>query len=233
MTISKTLHDQYVKDGFDPLGALVMVIDGYPAEDRYEPTVELLESLDYQRVYHDSPKAGEYEIIAPGGSSNPTSLIVFFVKFKIGRFLILYQPINRDFFRGKAMSPHRPESDLRFADWYPVKDFSVADRKEKIEDQLADDFPNAALAAQFLHGQGFRRSNTHKKLDVNTYFVSARQGDGQPSGIVFRGTKKTYFFDFYSDDRYVMGPNGLLMEYKPTQRQFELGASIAVNSLSF
>lgn len=231
MSLTKIHYEQFLKDGFDPLGAMVMVIDGYSAEDRFDPTVELLESLDYQRVYDAEPKADEFQIMTVGDGTNPKSLSVFFVKFRIGRYLFLYQPLNRDLFRGKKMAPHRPESDFRFADWYPAKNVPVADRKENIEDQLADDFPNAALAAQFLYDQGFRRSNTHKRLDINTYFVSARQGDGQPSGIVFRGTGKTYFYDFYSDDRYIMGPNGLLMECKLTDRQFHLSASIAMNSV--
>ena len=97
-----------------------------------------------------------------------------------------------------------------------------------IEDQLADDFPNAAMAGQFLHDHGFKRSNTHKRLAKNTYFVAARHGDGQPSGIVFRGENETFFFDYYADTRYTMGASGLLKDERPTQRQFSDSASIAM-----
>ena len=205
-----------------------MVIDGFSHEKRFEPTIDLLESLDYQRSDSDDVGEGEYSIKTPGGQANDDALRTFFVKFKIGRHLIQYQPINRFILRGKSCIPHRPQSDFRFADWYPVKGSPVKERVGAIEQQLADDFPNAATAGQFLHDQGFRRSNTHKKLGKNTYFVAARHGDGQPSGIVFRGENETFFFDYYADARYTMGGSGLLKDEQPTERQANDTASIAM-----
>ncbi|QEG01415.1 hypothetical protein Mal15_54910 [Stieleria maiorica] len=227
----KIQYDRYVADGFDELGAFVMVIDGFPAEERYEPTVELLESLGYRRSQVAEIDEGEYVISTPASDDTEKALRVFLVKFKLGEFLIQYQPLNRTLLRGKSCTPHRPESDFRFADWYPVKGSPVKERAGAIEDQLADDFPNAALAAQFLHDHGFNRSNTHKRLGKNTYFVASRHGDGQPSGIVFRGEKETYFFDYYADTRYIMGASGLIKDEQPTERQFQTTASIAMTNL--
>ncbi|MCS7465295.1 hypothetical protein NZK35_01245 [Stieleria sp. ICT_E10.1] len=224
-------YDRYVADGFDELGAFVMVIDGFPAEERYEPTIELLESLGYQRSSATEIGDGEYAISTPAGEATEKSLRVFFVKFKIGGDLYLYQPLNRTLLRGKSCIPHRPESDFRFADWYPVKGSPVKGRAGVIEEQLADDFPNAAMAAQFLHDHGFKRSNTHKKLGKNTYFVASRHGDGQPSGIVFRGEQEIYFFDYYADTRFIIGPSGLIKDEQPTERQFQTTASIAMMNL--
>ena len=222
----KIQYDQFVSDGFDPLGAFVMAIDGFPADERYHPTVELLKALDYQRSDSAEIGEGEFRIKTAGGGLSEAAMRTFFVAFKMGKFLIQYQPLNRDLFRGKQFKPHRPESDFRFADWYPVKDSSTVKRKGKIEDQLADDFPNAAMAAQFLHDQGFVRSNTHKRLPVNTYFVASRHGDGQPSEIVFRGASDIFFYDYYEDARYLMGASGLLMDHVQTERQIHDTLSI-------
>ncbi len=224
----KTQYDSYVAEGFDKLGAFIMVIDGFPPEQRFEPTIELLESLGYQRVQTAGVGEDEYSIKTPGGRASEAARRAFFVKFKFGRYLIQYQPLNRFILRGKSCIPHRPESDFRFADWYPVKGSPVKPRVGEIQEQLADDFPNAAMAGQFLHDHGFARSNTHKKLGKNTYFVAARHGDGQPSGIVFRGENETFFFDYYADARYVMGASGLLKDEWPTPRQFSNTASIAM-----
>lgn len=232
MSHLKTEHDQLIADGFDPLGAIVMVIDGIDAESRFEPTIELLESLGYCACQTEEVEPKQYSLRTAGGKNDQAALSSFFVKFLLGKHLIRYQPLNRDLFRGKGMLPHRPASDFCFADWYPKKSASKIQVKEKIEDQIADDFPNAATAAQFLHDSGFSRSNTHKRIPVNTYFVSARLGDGQPSGIVFRKEAEAYFFDFYSDDRYLIGPSGLLSAFKPTDQQFHKQASIVVNGLA-
>ena len=224
----KTQFEQFVADGFDELGALVMIIDGFPAEERYRPTIELLEAIGYQHCETEDLNDGEYAMKTGGGSESDAAIRTFFIVFKMGRFLIQYQPINRFLMRGKNCLPHRPESDFRFADWYPVKGSAAKGDVEKIEDRLADDFPNAAMAAQFLHDHGFARSNTHKRLPPNTYFVASRQGDGQPSGIVFRGEDKTYFYDYYADARYLMGSSGLLKEYFETKRQSDSSMSIAL-----
>ncbi|MGB7344957.1 MAG: hypothetical protein WBD20_12150 [Pirellulaceae bacterium] len=191
----KTQFDQFVNDGFDQLGAFVMVIDGFPAEERYQPTNELLQAIGYTRIETEDLNDLQYIIKTGGGQSSEAAIRTFFVVFKMGKFLIQYQPINRCLMRGRRLLPHRPESDFRFADWYPVKGSTAKKRAAKIEDQLADDFPNAATAAQFLHDHGFARRNTYKKLPQNTYFVASRHGDGQPSGIVFRGKEQTYFYD--------------------------------------
>ncbi len=224
----KTQYDSFVAEGFDKLGAFIMVIDGFPPEQRFEPTIELLESLGYQRSKTTDVGKDQYSIKTPGGQASESALPAFFVNFKLGRYLIQYQPLNRFILRGKSCIPHRPESDFRFADWYPVKGTPVKQRVGEIEDQLADDVPNAAMAGQFLHDHGFKRSNTHKKLSRNMYFVAARHGDGQPSGIVFRGEKEIFFFDYYADSRYIMGASGLLKDERPTQRQFSDAASIAM-----
>jgi hypothetical protein len=84
------------------------------------------------------------------------------------------------------------------------------------------------MAGQFLHDHGFARSNTHKKLGINTYFVAARHGDGQPSGIAFRGEGETFFFDYYADARYIMGASGLLKDQRQTERQLSDAVSIAM-----
>lgn len=225
----KESYEQFVGDGFDRLGALVMVIDGYPADSRYRPTIDLLEAIGYQP--HDSIDVGddEYLIQSAGGRGNEAALRAFFVVFKMGKFLIRYQPLNRCILRGKSCKPHRPESDFRFADWYPAKNVDACDRVGSVEDQLAD-FPNAMQAAQFLHHHGYARSNTHVKLNKNTYFVSCRQGDGQPSGIVFRGDDEAYFYDYYSDERFLVGQSGLLMEWRQTERQITSELSLAVDS---
>jgi len=220
-------YDQFIEQGFDKLGAIVMVIDGHPDDQRYEPTIELLNAIGYQRADTDSVEPGEYAIKTVSGRADATALSTFFVKFLIGKQLITYQPLNRFIVRGKSCLPHRPESDLRFADWYPVASEPGKKRKNPIEEQIADDFPNAAAAAQFLHEQGFKRSNTYRKLDHNTYFVAARHGDGQPSGIVFRGDDEIFFYDFYSDDRYLMGASGLLKDHRPTERQLADARSLA------
>jgi hypothetical protein len=224
-------YEKLIEQGFDQLGAIVMVIDGHPGDERYEPTIELLEAIGYQRADHDSVESGEYAIKTVSGRADATALPSFFVKFMIGKQLFQYQPLNRFIARGKSCLPHRPESDFRFADWYPAKRVSGVKRKKRIEDQIADDFPNAAAAAQFLHEQGLQRSNTYKKLDCSTYFVAARHGDGQPSGIVFRGDGETFFYDFYSDDRYVMGASGVLKDHQPTERQLTDSLSLATMNL--
>jgi hypothetical protein len=220
-------YERFIEQGFDGLGAIVMVIDGHPDSERYEPTIELLEAIGYQRCDTESVEPGEYSIKTVSGRADAKALPSFFVKFLMGKQLITYQPLNRFIVRGKSCLPHRPESDFRFADWYPVASGRGKERKKPIEDQIADDFPNAAAAAQFLHEQGFKRSNTYKKLDRNTYFVAARHGDGQPSGIVFRGDGETFFYDFYSDDRYLMGASGLLKDHRPTERQLTDSLSLA------
>jgi hypothetical protein len=225
----KYQFDQFVVDGFDELGAFVMVIDGFPPEERYQPTVDLLEEIGYQRVDTSDVGDGEYNIKTAGGHGTEASMKSFFCSFKMGKHLIQYQPVNRCILRGTSCKPHRPESDFRFADWYPVKGSSLRERAKKIEDQLADDFPNAAMAAQFLYDLGFARSNTYKKLPKNTYFVASRHGDGQPSGIVFRGVSKTYFYDYYEDERYEMGSSGLLKDFCPTKRQLSDSMSLAVS----
>jgi hypothetical protein len=228
----KIQFDRLVADGVDELGALVMVIDEFPSEERYQPTIELLEEIGYQRSDSSNLSDGEYAIKTPGGNGTEDAIRTFFCMFKMGRYLIQYQPLNRFLLRGKNCSPHRPESDFRFADWYPVKRSSSPQEKTAtIEDQLADDFPNAAMAAQFLHDHGFARSNTHKRLPKNTYFVACRHGDGQPSGIVFRGQVKIYFFDYYDDKRYEIGSSGLLKEHCPTKRQLSDSMSLAANQL--
>lgn len=226
----KTQHDSFIAEGFDELGAFIMVIDGFSPEQRFEPTIELLESLGYQRrkTVDVDVGDGEYSIKTPGGKADEAARRTFFVKFKVGKYLIQYQPFNRFILRGKSCLPHRPESDFRFADWYPAKGTPVKQRVGRIEDQLADDFPNAAMAGQFLHDHGFTRSNTHKKLGKNTYFVASRHGDGQPSGIVFRGENETFFFDYYADTRYTMGASGLLKDEQPTERQFHQTMSLAM-----
>lgn len=225
----KTQHDSFVAEGFDELGAFIMVIDGFPPEQRLEPTIELLESLGYQRRETADVGDSEYNIKTPGGQASEAARRAFFVKFKVGKHLIQYQPFNRFILRGKSCIPHRPDSDFRFADWYPVKGSPIKQRVGRIEDQLADDFPNAAMAAQFLHDHGFARSNTHKRLPKHTYFVASRHGDGQPSGVVFRGDSKTYFFDYYEDERYEMGTSGLLKSVCSTERQLQQSMSIAVS----
>lgn len=224
-------YDRFIAEGFDELGAFIMVIDGFPPEERLQPTIELLESLGYRRSETANVDDDEYGIKTPGGKASEAALRAFFVQFKIGKFLIQYQPYHRFILRGKSCKPHRPESDFRFADWYPVKGASVPERDGRIEDQLADGFPNAAMAAQFLHHHGFARSNTHKKLGKNTYFVAARHGDGQPSGLVFRGEDETYFFDYYADARYIMGASGLLKDHCDTERQISESVSIALTNL--
>lgn len=223
----KLQFDQFVGDGFDELGAFVMVIDGFPAEERSQPTIELLEEIGYQRRGTSNLSDGEYAIKTVAGNGTEAAMQTFFCMFKMGKYLIQYQPLNRCILRGTSCKPHRPESDFRFADWYPVKGSSPRDRVGKIEDQLADDFPNAAMAAQFLYDLGIARSNTHKKLPKNTYFVASRHGDGQPSGIVFRTTSKTCFYDYFEDQRYEMGSSGLLKDYCPTKRQLSDSMSIA------
>ncbi len=223
----KSFFDRFVADGFDELGAFVNVIDGFLAEERFQPTVELLEALGYQRVYSAAVGENEYSISGTGSESNEKSCQTAFFRFQMGKLLIQYQPLNRCILRGKNLATHRPESDFRFADWYPVKDAPVKAIVGKIEDQLADDFPNAATAAQFLFGHGFARSNTHKRLPKNTYFVAARHGDGQPSGIVFRSDGHTFFYDYYSDARYLMGASGLLKDLCDTERQFSEAMSLA------
>lgn len=225
----KHQFDRFVADGYDKLGAFVMVIDGFPAEERYQPTIELLEELGYQRCDTNKVGDGEYAIRTVGGKATEEVLRIFFCVFRMDKYLILYQPVNRCISRGESYKPHRPESDFRFADWYPRKGLSPRERAEKIEDQLADDFPNAAMAAQFLHDLGFARSNNHKKLPKNTYFVSARHGDGQPSGIVFRGESKTFFYDYFEDQRYEMGSSGLLKDFCPTDRQSMAAMALATN----
>ena len=220
--------DRLVADGFDELGAFVMVIDGFPSEERYQPTTELLEEIGYQRLGSSNVGEGEYAIKTVGGGGTEAAMQTFFCLFKMGKHLIQYQPLNRCILRGTSCKPHRPESAFRFADWYPVKGASHRKRVGKIEDQLADDFPNAAMATQFLHDLGHARSNTHKKLPKNTYFVAARHGDGQPSGVVFRTASKTYFYDYYEDQRYEMGSSGLLKDYCPTKRQLIDSTSIAL-----
>ncbi len=227
MSHLQTQYEQFLDQGFDGLGAIVMVIDGHPDSERYEPTIELLEAIGYERCDTDSVEPGEYSIKTVSGRADARALPSFFVKFMIGKQLITYQPLNRFIARGKRCLPHRPESDLRFADWYPVASGPKKERGKQIEDQIADDFPNAAAAAQFLHEQGIKRSNTYKKLDCNTYFVASRHGDGQPSGIVFRGDGETFFYDFYSDDRYLMGASGLLKGHRPTRRQITDSLSLA------
>lgn len=222
----KTQFDGFVSEGFDILGALIMVIDGFPAEERFTPTVELLESLGYRRSESGEVGEDEYGIKTPAGQGSEAAMRVFFVSFKVGKYMIQYQPLNRFIVRGKSCIPHRPESDFRFADWYPVKGSAGKIQVAKIEDQLADDFPNAAMAAQFLYDQGFARSNTHKRLGKNTYFVAARHGDGQPSGIVFRGDDEIFFFDYYEDARYIMGASGLLKDHRETKRQLNDAVSI-------
>jgi hypothetical protein len=224
----KTQFDRFLAEGFDELGAFIMMIDGFPAEERLQPTIELLESLGYRRSKTADVDEDEYGIKTPGGQASEAALRAFFVKFKIGRYLIQYQPLHRFILRGKSCIPHRPGSDFRFADWYPVKGAPAKERVGKIEDQLADDFPNAAMAGQFLHDHGFARSNTHKKLGINTYFVAARHGDGQPSGIAFRGEGETFFFDYYADARYIMGASGLLKDQRQTERQLSDAVSIAM-----
>ncbi len=224
----RTQFDQFVTDGFDHLGALIMVIDGFPAEERLHPTIELLESLGYTRSASAEVDVDEYAIKTPGGQGSEAALRSFFVKFKMERYLIQYQPLHRFILRGKSCTPHRPESDFRFADWYPVKGAKVKKRSGKIEDQLADDFPNAAMAGQFLHDHGFTRSNTHKNIGKNTYFVAARHGDGQPSGIVIRGEHETFFFDYFADARYIMGASGLLKDQRQTERQYSDAITIAM-----
>ena len=115
----KTQFDRFVAEGFDELGALIMVIDGFPADERLQPTIELLESLGYRRSETAEVDEDEYGIKTPGGQASEAALRAFFVKFKIGRYLIQYQPLHRFILRGKSCIPHRPESDFRFADWYP------------------------------------------------------------------------------------------------------------------
>jgi len=227
----KTEFDQFVADGFDELGAFIMVIDGFPADERLRPTIELLESLGYRRSETAEVDQDEYGIKTPGGSASEAALRAFFVKFKIDRYLIQYQPLHRFILRGKSCIPHRPDSDFRFADWYPVKGAIAKKRSGAIEEQLADDFPNAATAGQFLHDHGFARSNTHKRLGRNTYFVAARHGDGQPSGIVFRGEDETFYFDYYADARYIVGASGLLKDHRHTERQLSSDISIALMNI--
>lgn len=228
-----SMYEQFIQQGFDELGAIVMVIDGHPEDQRYEPTIELFEAIGYQRADSEAVEAGEYAVKTVSGRADTSALPSFFVKFMIGKLLIQYQPLNRFLLRGKSCQPHRPESDFRFADWYPAKTASAIQRNNRIEDQLADEFPNAAGAAQFLHELGFQRSNTHKRLDRNVYFVAARHGDGQPSGIVFRGDHETYFYDYYSDERYLMGTRGLLKDHRPTERQLSDSISLASMHLPF
>ena len=228
LALLKTRYDCLLDEGFDELGALVNVIDDYSPEERFSPTIELLESLGLERIKTDDVGLGEYSIKTAAGKNSEAALRAFFVRFKLDRYLIQYQPLNRLILRGESCLPHRPESDFRFADWYPIKRNPAKERAGKIEDQLADDFPNAAMAGQFLHDHGFKRSNTHKRLNQNTYFVAARQGDAQPSGIVFRGEGQTFFFDYYADTRYLMGASGLLKNEQPTKRQATLAASIAM-----
>jgi hypothetical protein len=227
----KIQYDRLIADGFDELGALVSMIDSVDPDERYQPTIELLESLGYRRCDAMKPDDGEYAIKAVGGQATEASLRAFFVVFKMGDYVLNYQPINRCLFRGDKLTSHRPESDFRFADWYPTKGSAPRKKKGKIEDQLADDFSNASMAAQFLYDHKFARSNTYKRLPKNTYFVSSRHGDGQPSGIVFRGESKTYFYDYYEDERYEMGASGLLKSYCLTRRQTLDSASLA--ALSF
>ena len=227
----KNQFDQFVAEGFDELGAFVMVIDGFPAEERSQPTIELLEELGYQRQDTSNLSDGEYAIKTAAGGGSEAAMRTLFCMFKMGRYLIQYQPINRCLLRGTNCKPHRPESDFRFADWYPAKGSVPRERVGNIEDQLADDFPNAATAAQFLHDLGVARRNTYKKLPKNTYFVASRHGDGQPSGIVFRTASKTYFFDYYEDERYEMGSSGLLKDLCPTERQLSQSMSIALSQL--
>lgn len=225
-------YDRFIAEGFDELGAMIMVVDGFPPEERLQPTVEVLESLSYRRSETANIDEGEYVIKTPGGHASEAALRASFVKFKMGKYLIQYQPLHRFILRGKSCIPHRPESDFRFADWYPVKGASAPERVGKIEDQLADRFPNAATAAQFLHHHGFNRSNTHKRLSKNTYFVAARHGDGQPSGLVFRGQDETYFFDYYADRRFLMGASGLLKDHCDTKRQISSRVAIAMSNQS-
>jgi uncharacterized protein with von Willebrand factor type A (vWA) domain len=92
---------------------------------------------------------------------------------------------------------------------------------------LADDFPNAAMAGQFLDDHGFKRTNRHKKTRQEHLFVATGHGDGQPSGIVLRGEGETYFFDYDADTRYVMGGSDLLKDERPGERQFRETMSIA------
>ena len=47
-----------------------MVIDGFPAEKRLEPTIELLESLGYQRIESEDLGEGEYSIKTSGGQAS-------------------------------------------------------------------------------------------------------------------------------------------------------------------
>jgi hypothetical protein len=227
----KTQFDQFVADGFDRLGAFIMVIDGFLADERFQPTIDLLEALGYSRSDSTEVDVDQYAVRTPGGQQSEAALRTFFVNFKMGHYLIHYQPLNRCIFRGKTYTPHRPESDFRFADWYPVKGATAKKRSGKIEDQLADDFPNAAMAGQFLHDHGFARSNTHKNLGKNTYFVASRHGDGQPSGIVFRGEDESFFFDYYADARYIMGASGLLKDQRQTARQYSEAISIAMTNI--
>lgn len=227
----KHQFDGFVADGYDELGAFVMVIDGFSAAERYPPTIELLEELGYQRIDTSKVSEGEYAIRTVGGKATEDALRTFFCTFIMGKFLILYQPLNRCISRGASYKPHRPASDFRFADWYPKKGTIPRGRTGKIEDQLADDFPSAAMAAQFLHDLGFARSNTYKKLPKNTYFVSTRHGDGQPSGIVFRGESKTFFYDYFEDQRYEMASSGLLKDFSPTDRQSNAAMALATIQL--
>lgn len=223
----KENFDQFVDAGFDKLGAFIMVIDGFPNDERLRPTIELLEALGYQNCKGTTLDKNEYFVKSLRGQTDEAAMRMFIVTFIVGKYQIQYQPYHRCILRGKSCTPHRPESDFRFADWYPAKSFSGKEKVGEIEDQLADDFPNAASAAEFLHHHGFTRSNTHKRLGKNTYFVACRHGDGQPSGIVFRGENETYYFDYFADARFVMGPSGLIKDSRETVRQMDSAISLA------
>ena len=130
VSLLKYQFDQFVVDGFDELGAFTMLIDGFPHDERYQPTIDLLEEIGYQRVDTSELGDGEYNIKTAGGYGTEASVKSFFCAFRMGKYLIQYQPINRCIFRGTCCKPHRPESDFRFADWYPVKGSSPRDYYE-------------------------------------------------------------------------------------------------------
>lgn len=126
----KTQFDRFLAEGFDELGAFIMVIDGFPAEERLQPTIELLESLGYRRSKTADVDEDEYGIKTPGGQASEAALRAFFVKFKIGRYLIQYQPLHRFILRGKSCIPHRPGSDLRIGT--PSKEPPLRNASERL-----------------------------------------------------------------------------------------------------
>ncbi len=89
MSPLKTQYEQHIADGFDPLGAILMVIDGHHAEARFEPTIELLESLGHSACQTDNVEPMQYSLRTAGGGTSEAAKRAFFVKFMLGKEVIL------------------------------------------------------------------------------------------------------------------------------------------------